>query len=206
MNVHVAVFLITLSGLIFEIGLTRIYSATIWYHFAFIAVSVALLGWGLGGVVLHLLRDRIVPTLDRAAVLAMLYAFTILVCLWSIVQYPFRLERLALYFVAPLLPFLIAGMVLSMVFQMRRDTAGSLYFADLLGAALGALAVTFLLEAFGSETTLLLAAIFPFGAAALLSPKVRTVAAIGGIVLLVVAVSNERMGTFRVTPGTLKAM
>ena len=50
MAIHAAVFLITLSGLIFEIGLTRIYSATIWYHFAFIAVSVAL-GWGLGGVV-----------------------------------------------------------------------------------------------------------------------------------------------------------
>ena len=39
-----AVFLITLSGLVFEIGLTRIYSATIWYHFAFVAISMALLG------------------------------------------------------------------------------------------------------------------------------------------------------------------
>ena len=60
MAVHAAVFLITLSGLIFEIGLTRVYSATIWYHYTFIAVSVALLGWGLGGVVLHVLRRRIV--------------------------------------------------------------------------------------------------------------------------------------------------
>jgi len=42
---HIAVFLITLSGIVFEIGLTRIYSATIWYHYAFVAVSVALLGW-----------------------------------------------------------------------------------------------------------------------------------------------------------------
>ena len=56
MLIHVGVFLITLSGLIFEIGLTRIYSATIWYHFAFVAVSTALLGWGLGGLALHLLK------------------------------------------------------------------------------------------------------------------------------------------------------
>ena len=55
---HLGVFLITLSGLVFEVALTRIYSATIWYHFAFVAVSVALLGWGLGGFGLHLLRKR----------------------------------------------------------------------------------------------------------------------------------------------------
>ena len=48
---RISVFLITLSGLILEVGLTRIYSASIWYHFAFVAISVALLGWGLG--VLH---------------------------------------------------------------------------------------------------------------------------------------------------------
>ena len=52
MLLHLGVFLITLSGLVFEVALTRIYSATIWYHFAFVAVSVALLGWGLGGFAL----------------------------------------------------------------------------------------------------------------------------------------------------------
>ena len=50
----------------FEIGLTRIFSATIWYHFAFVAISVALLGWGLGGFALHSLRDRLTPSLDKA--------------------------------------------------------------------------------------------------------------------------------------------
>ena len=48
MRTRISVFLITLSGLILEVGLTRIYSASSWYHFAFVAISVALLGWGLG--------------------------------------------------------------------------------------------------------------------------------------------------------------
>src|SRR6185369_7086132 len=56
MAIYLSVFLITLSGLVFEIGLTRIYSATIWYHFAFMAISVALLGWGLGGLAVHQLK------------------------------------------------------------------------------------------------------------------------------------------------------
>src|SRR3954468_17117630 len=96
-SVRTAVFLTTFSGLVFEIGLTRIYSATIWYHFAFIAVSVALLGWGLGGMALHLLRKRIAPTMETAAFLAMLYAGTMLICLALIVRFPFTLDRLALY-------------------------------------------------------------------------------------------------------------
>src|SRR5258705_11725678 len=154
MALHIAVFLITFSGLIFEIGLTRIYSATIWYHFAFIAVSVALLGWGLGGFALHTFLRRMSPTMNKAAVLVILYAATIVICLWMIVKFPFRIERLPLYFIAPLIPFFLAGTALSMIFLLRRETAPSLYFADLLGASLGALSVTFLLEAFGGETAI----------------------------------------------------
>ena len=39
MTLYLGIFLVTLSGLMFEIGLTRIFSATIWYHFAFVAIS-----------------------------------------------------------------------------------------------------------------------------------------------------------------------
>src|SRR5258705_10971448 len=112
MATKVGVFLITLSGLVFEIGLTRIYSATIWYHFAFVAISVALLGWGLGGFALHLLKRRVAFSLDRAAVLTLLYALAIPVCLWLIVRLPFHPDRLALYFLASLGPFRLAGIAL----------------------------------------------------------------------------------------------
>jgi len=206
MALHAAVALITLSGLVFEIGLTRIYSATIWYHFAFLAVSVALLGWGLGGVVLHSLRHRLASTLDKAAILALLYAASIPFCLWVIVQFPFRLERLPLYFLAPLLPFLLAGMALSMIFHLHRERAAGLYFADLCGAALGALAVTVLLEKFGAEATLMLATLPPLGAAACLSRRWRVAGLAGAVLISAAAASHERSGLFNITPGTLKAM
>src|SRR5438094_449015 len=204
--IHLAVFLITLSGLVFEIGLTRIYSATIWYHYAFVAISVALLGWGLGGVALHLLRRFITPTIEKAAVLVMFYAAGIVACLWLIVEFPFRLDRLPLYFIAPLIPFLLAGMALSIIFQIHREIASSLYFADLIGASLGALAVTFLLEQLGSESTLLLVAAAPLAAAALLSRRYRMIGASAAVIVLGFAVSNDRMSLLRVTPGELKAM
>ncbi|MEE9292694.1 MAG: hypothetical protein V3U83_07165, partial [Acidobacteriota bacterium] len=40
------------AGLIFEIALTRVFAVTQFYHFAFLAVSLALLGFGASGSVL----------------------------------------------------------------------------------------------------------------------------------------------------------
>lgn len=126
MSIRAGVFLIALSGLIFEIGLTRIYSATIWYHYAFVVISLALLGWGLGGMAVHLLKKKVTASLDGAALLTLLYAVTIPACLWILVEYPFEIQRLPLYFLAPLVPFFLAGTALSMVFDLHRAAAGSL--------------------------------------------------------------------------------
>ena len=206
MLIRAAVFLITLSGLVFEIGLTRIYSATIWYHFAFVAISMALLGWGLGGLAVHLLKRSWPPSYDRAALFTMLYGLAIPGCLWVLVTYPFELSRLPLYFITPLVPFFLGGMALSMIFDMNRRSAGSLYFADLLGASLGAVSVTALLQLVGGEVSLLLAAIAPFVAGGLLSRRLRLVALVEAAIVLLLALTNGSTGRFHVIPGTIKAM
>src|SRR5437870_8678888 len=165
----IAIFLITLSGLILEVGLTRIYSASIWYHFAFVAISVALLGWGLGGFTVHLLKQRARLSMETAALVTLLYAGAIPLCLWLLARFPFEMERLPLYFLAPLLPFFLAGMALSIVFDLQRAVSGSLYFADLVGAALGAVLVTVLLHVLGGEAAVLAACAAPAVAAALIA-------------------------------------
>jgi hypothetical protein len=226
MRTRFSVFLITLSGLILEVGLTRIYSASIWYHFAFVAISVALLGWGLGGFTVHLLKRKKTLSMNLAAILTTLYALAIPLCLWLLVRYPFDMDRLPLYFLAPLLPFYLAGMAVSIVFDLRRAEAGSLYFYDLIGAALGAVLVTLLLHLLGGETALLVGAIAPAIAAVLMSlsqqrievrdrrsevgktaPRLASIVAIVGIMLTVTAAfAALKFGTFRVKPGTTKAM
>jgi hypothetical protein len=238
MRTRLSVFLITLSGLILEVGLTRIYSASIWYHFAFVAISVALLGWGLGGFTVHLLKRAKPLSMSMAAMLTTLYALAIPLCLWLLVRYPFDMDRLPLYFLAPLLPFYLAGMAISIVFDLHRRESGSLYFYDLIGAALGAVLVTALLHLLGGETALLVGAIAPAIAALLLSlspspnplperegkrqgppattggsdtvglmPRLPAIVAIVGIMVTVTAAfAALKFGTFRVKPGTTKAM
>lgn len=224
MRTRLSVFLITLSGLVLEVGLTRIYSASIWYHFAFVAISVALLGWGLGGFTVHLLKQKRQLSMNSAALITALYALAIPLCLWLLVKFPFEMSRLPLYFLAPLLPFFLAGMALSIVFDLHRAVAGALYFADLLGAAIGAVLVTLLLHLLGGEAALLTGAIAPAIAAVLLSsgrqegeePKpdhgrdaratIRAVAIVAVVLAAGSAFAAIKYGTMRVVPGTPKAM
>jgi hypothetical protein len=206
MAIYIGLFLVTLSGLMFEIGLTRIFSATIWYHFAFVAISVALLGWGLGGFTLHLLRERIRMSLAKAGVLTLLYAAAIPLCLWLIVRVPFHPDRLVFYFVVSLLPFLLAGMALSMVFALGRENAGELYFADLLGASVGALAVTALLSWLGGENAVLAVALAPLAASACFSRRLLPAAGVGIVLVLAAVGLNERNGTFKIRSAPTKGM
>src|SRR6185295_2274214 len=198
--------LITFSGLIFEIGLTRIYSATIWYHFAFVAISMALLGWGLGGLAVHLLKKSWPSSSEKAAFFTLLYGLTIPGCLWVLVRFPFEMQRLALYFVTPLVPFFLGGVALSMIFDINKSGAGSLYFADLLGASVGAVSVTALLQLAGGEVSLLLASVAPMIASTMLARRLRIPAAVLAAVTLVFALTNGQTQVFHVIPGTIKAM
>jgi len=206
MGLPIGIFLIALSGLMLEIALTRIFSATIWYHYAFVAISVALLGWGLGGFALHLLRRRVAFSLERAGLLALLYALSIPVGLWLIVRVPVRPQLITFYFVVSLVPFLLAGMSLAMVFTLRRERAGRLYRADLVGASVGALAVTALLSWLGGENAVLALAIAPAAAAACLSTRLRIPAALVALGLVGAVLVNERTGSFSVRSAPTKAM
>src|SRR6185295_8442104 len=133
-------------------------------------------------------------------------------------RFPFEMDRLPLYFLAPLLPFFLAGMALSIVFDLHRAVAGSLYFADLLGAAIGAVLVTLLLHTLGGEAALLTGAIAPAIAAVCMlwggrkqeeqpAPLVIRIVAIAAVLVTAgSAFSAIKFGALRVLPGTTKAM
>src|SRR3954452_12924412 len=55
--VMLAVALVSLSSLLLELALTRLFSVVLFYHFAFFAISVALLGLGSGGVFAHIRQE-----------------------------------------------------------------------------------------------------------------------------------------------------
>ncbi len=157
------IFLISASGLMLEVTLTRIFSATIWYHYAFIAISVALFGWGLGGFSLHILKEKRVlkSTHGSLAISSLLFSLSIPIFLWIIIQLPATPNYLSLYFITSVVPFFLAGITLAQAFDIFREITGKLYFADLIGASFGALGITLILGILGGESTALFVATLP---------------------------------------------
>ena len=51
--------LTSFAALLLELALTRLFSVVLFYHFAFLAISIALLGLGAGGVFAYLLKPRL---------------------------------------------------------------------------------------------------------------------------------------------------
>src|SRR5437879_11340506 len=81
---YVGIFLLSLATLLLELALTRVLSVALWYHFGFLIISTALLGFGASGVVLALwprLRERV--SLVRAlASLALAFVVATVFCFW----------------------------------------------------------------------------------------------------------------------------
>ncbi len=151
----VGVFLISMGALALEVVLTRIFSVTMWYHFAFLAISMALMGSAMAGVLLYFFPRLTEPDaaqkwIGRASVaLAVVVPVVFLIYL----RIPFRpvlMNRdggfspeqvgwLALIYVLLSLPFFLSGAVLALTLAGWPDDAGKIYAADLVGAALGCL-------------------------------------------------------------------
>jgi SAM-dependent methyltransferase len=179
MTRYAAVFLIMMSNLLLELLLTRIFSATMWYHFAFMAVSIALFGTTVGAVIVQLWPHRFVTAHPwrRAGRCALLYAGSIVAC--TVLQLRLNvtfgaswdelLTVTALY-VLIAVPFTLSGIFICLALLHAEDSLGAVYCADLLGAGVGcALFVPFMAYGGGPRAVLLLAAVAALGAALMAS-------------------------------------
>jgi hypothetical protein len=150
-----------------ELSLTRIFSVTMYYHFAFLAISIALFGLSASGVLIYILRHRLssLPTGRLLTVGALLHAVATLVALASLVRIRVGLNysprnlalMLSIYLLATL-PFLTGGTVISAAFARLTARINLLYAADLIGAAAGCLALIPLLNTLGAPGVVLVAA------------------------------------------------
>ncbi|NLO74267.1 MAG: hypothetical protein GX100_09210 [candidate division WS1 bacterium] len=164
-------FLTTLSVLVYEISLTRAFSVLLRYHFVFLVISVAVCGLGLGGLLDYLLR-RHWPLWSRSLsamgvpllLLALLYPGVVLLLFGT--QLSLYLTSLWVLAAVCLPPFTCAGVFVSHLFARHSAASGYLYFADLVGAALGSLSVIAILQLVGGVNAALACGLMAAAAAA----------------------------------------
>ena len=158
--------LTSFSALLLELALTRLFSVVLFYHFAFLAISIALLGLGAGGVFAYLLKARLAATDTRAlaARLCMANSVVVLVVLEIVLHVPVALRvswgnfaRLTVLYLAAAVPFFLTGLLFAVVFARETRRIPRLYGADLCGGALACLAVVPLLNWVGGPNVILVA-------------------------------------------------
>src|ERR1700686_309071 len=158
--------LTSFSALLLELALTRLFSVVLFYHFAFLAISIALLGLGAGGLSAYLLKSRLARTDTRslAARLCMANSAVVVVVLEIVLHVPVALQvswsnfgRLTALYLAAAVPFFLTGLLFAVVFARETRRIPRLYGADLCGGALPCLAVVPLLNWVGGPNVVLVA-------------------------------------------------
>jgi len=199
----VAIALTSFSALLLELALTRLFSVVLFYHFAFLAISVALLGLGAGGVFAYLRRSWLTrfETRRLAAVLSTLNAVVIFLTLEVVLHVPVSLEltqwnmlRLTAIYLSSTVPFFFTGLIFSVIFARDTRHVTRLYGADLLGGALACLAVVPILNWIGGPNAILFAAVTS-GIAALIwrrrAPGFDWQTIVPGLLLVLILVNHS---------------
>jgi hypothetical protein len=177
-----AVALVSLASLLLELALTRLFSVVLFYHFAFFAISVALLGLGSGGVFAHIRQEWLARFDMRAlgAWLCLLNSIFILASVEVVLHTPVSLEvtgrnfgKLTIIYLAAAVPFFLTGLLFSVLFARSSSHISQLYGADLAGGATACLAVVPLLNFIGAPNALLLASACMAVAAGLWADQIK---------------------------------
>jgi hypothetical protein len=165
LRVLVAVGLVAGSTLALQVLLTRVFAAVLYYHFGFMAISLALLGVGAGAIMIYVRPAWFeVDPLERAlARWSVIYAGLLVVAVAVLVRLDYSLgDKVTTKFVFNLtvacglaaLPFLAAGIVIALAVRGYTRSIGRVYAFDLAGAGIGAAVVVPLLWLFDAPTLL----------------------------------------------------
>jgi hypothetical protein len=157
----VGVALTTFATLLLELSLTRIYSVVFYYHFAFLAISIALFGLGVGGILSYVVAARPGAVFRRLGALAMANSVLVVFAVAFLLSRPPDLDAwsMAAVYLASAAPFVVAGIIVSLAISESVERVDRVYFFDLMGAAAGAILLVVLLNAFGGPNTVIAAGV-----------------------------------------------
>jgi hypothetical protein len=199
-----AIALVSLAGLLLEVGYTRIVSYKLWYYYTYLVIGLALLGIGSGGVFVAIsarLRswstERVlavcsvwgaVSVAAGYALIAWLPIDTVKIWDYGTVSSVYNLLNLGLIAFLLFATFIAIGIIIATLLGRAGDDVGRLYFADLVGAGVACLVAIPLISRLGPPSVIALAAlIFALVGVFSVRPGLNVVFVVGIITSLVLA-------------------
>ncbi len=202
---YFAIFVLASATLSYQILITRFFSVMLYYHFAFAAISLAMLGLTRGAMEVYNKPDRYAP--ERVGVefarhaswfaITGVGAMVAFLCVPLVIPEQYVMVALAITTVAFVRPFTESGVCITLLLTRLPYSGGWLYAADLAGAALGCLGVIFVLLVVDPVSATLAIGAFTAGAGWILvrdSGDIRSLRLSGAVALTLAAVAIVHTG------------
>jgi hypothetical protein len=188
LKLSISIALLSVSLIAYQLLLIQILSIVQWYHFAYMIISVALLGFGAAGTFLSLFQKWLLEKLDALLPGLVLIASVIMAVSISLSQtdlfyfdsyrlfndLKFLWKLFATYLIF-LLPFFFGALAIGLTFTKKVEKIGVFYFANMVGSGIGGIAVVVLMWVFFPEKlAVLLSALVFLSGLILIIKKYRT--------------------------------
>lgn len=144
--------ILSITIIAFQLVLMQILSIVQWYHFAYMIISVALLGFGAGGSFLSIFREWSLKHFEVLLPALMIFSGATMALVVGLSQNPSirfdsyllftefsHIGRLFFTYLLFFIPLFLGALAIGLVFVKLVDNIGMIYFANLLGSGIGGL-------------------------------------------------------------------
>ncbi len=162
-KINISLLLLSFALFVYQVCLLRIFSVADYYHFAFMIVSISLLGFGISGSFLYFFINRLKNPNLILIIFSFGFSVSILISFFVTNLIPFdsfkiawelrQLWFLAVYYIFLVLPFFFGGSFIGYSFY-RQEKPGTTYFYNNIGSAAGAVAALFIIQYLGKDGAL----------------------------------------------------
>ena len=196
---YIGLFFITLATLMLELVLTRIWSVTSWYHFAFVAISITMFGMTVGALAVHLLPRVFSHDNTRLwlALSALGFSISVVLSFLTHLSIPFFPDKsiVGLYstiltYLIIAVPFAFSGICVTLALTRFAPLISKMYAADLLGAACGCVLLVAVMKITDGPTAVILCSLFGALSAICFAKEIedKRLMKIAGISALIIAI------------------
>jgi len=198
MRLHLALILLSASLIAFQLEQMQLLAFLQWHHFAYLVISVALLGFGAAGTYIALSREVLLRNLSWLLPLLMYGCAVVMAVALPVSERIIDLFDISLLFVDPgqaglllsgqlvyLLIFFLGALPLGLVFIHHSSRIGTLYGANLFGSGAGGIAVVLLMYFLQPQELPGLTSLLPWFAGLLVMPRGRPLLMIAAALSLV---------------------
>ncbi len=180
----IAVSILSAAIVSYEIQLMHFLTIVQWHHFAYMVISIALLGFGASGTLLSIFRKWMLERIDFLLPFLMISSGILMTVVIRASRHDFFLfdsytlfvdrsqfSRLLGTYLLFFLPFFSGALAIGLIFIKRISRIGTFYFSDLLGSGLGGILAIFLFWQFSPQEIPSLIAVLPIIAGVIIIHK-----------------------------------